>query len=269
MTKFITSSTQIIFQSTLINTDEQKTIQVQYFNGSEHILNMGVKCEVIDSETIKYSPLFETTYIDEITHTNQRNPLLSNFDIEGSIYVKYNQQNKYPSKVTLKDISVITPESKNSLQGSLTCENNEIKGDASLTTNKININMNGFISKNYPNYKSGGTLVMNAQNKEPSLLADENNNYDEYEPTSKIITLLNKIKILDLSMFHELNVESPYLFLSNNRLIYNNDHYDVNGNFLIKDDELTMNGNISASNIFDLKLNGKIFEEINREQISK
>lgn len=267
MTKFITPSSQIVLQNTLINTDDQKTIYIQYSDGSQHIFNMGVKCEAIDNETIKYSPIFETTYFDEITHTSQEHPLLQNFNIEGSIYIKYNNENKYPSKITLKDIDVNIAKSKHSLQGSLTYENNDIKGDASLTTNGIDINMNGFISKNYPNYITGGTfnVVRNIQKEKPLLIDenDENDENDDYESTSKIIDLLNKFKILNISMYHELNMESPYMFLSNNHLIYDNDYFDLNGKFLIKNDELTIHGNISTSNIFDMILNGKNFEVIN------
>lgn len=266
VTKFKTPSTKIILQSTLVNTDKQKTIEVLYLDDSKHIFKIGVKCEEMDSETIKYSPIFETGYSNKMKTTIEKHPLIPHFDVKGSIFVKRNMVSQnisiYPRKVSLKDISIITPESKHSLQGSLTFDNNEIKGDASINTNGININMNGFISKNYPNYKTSGNfnMVRNEKSGDPLLLIDVN---DDYEPKrSKIIALLNTIKTLSFSMSHELNIESPYVFLSNNHLQCNDDHFDVNSDILFENNELTMHGKMATSNLFDLILNGKNFYDI-------
>lgn len=236
-------------------------VKINYINGSKHILNIGVNCEKVDSVTMKYSPVFVAAYsTEENTNAVEKHPYLPIFDLEGHVLVKSNGgfENTYPSKLTLKDIAIITPNSKHSLQGSVALENNELKGDVYLTVGGVIVNMNGYIYVDHPVYKMGGTIDM-TRNKHVgrrSLLTDAN---DEYEPTSKLITLLYKINTLNLLTAHELHVEQPYKFITNNHIILDNDHAEINNDILIDNGELTMQGNFSTSNLLDLVLYGENF----------
>lgn len=260
VTEFRTPSSKIVLQSTLVDKDDQKFIIVKYTDGSEYDFILGTKSEDVDSETTIYSPKFEVLYSEKVNKNKNNRKLDTIFDTEGSVLVKRNTdpQISYPSKVTLKDLAFVTPESKHSLEGSLTYEDNELKGDSSLTTGRVTVNMNGFISGNRPIYKIGGELNMitNDESVEKSLMADGSDGFDD-EPISKFATSLQKIKNLKMSTFQELHIESPYAFVTNNHILWDNDHFELNGHFLIENKELTMKGNMSTSNLLDSALNGE------------
>lgn len=250
-----TPSSKVILQSILVNSDAQKTIEVQYLDGAKYVFNLGVKCEKVDQETNKYFPIFETGYSTNISTKTTRHPSLPNFDIEGYVLVKrnMNSNSKFPSKFTLQDMAVVTPSNKHSLRGTWTFENNKATGEANLTTYGVTFNMYGLISGEYPVYKSIGELdvIKNKPSQERSL-----SNYGN-EPVSKFEDLLHKIKPVSIHTSQEIHIKAPYVFLSNNYVIWNDGHFKLNGDFLIENKGLTMHGNISFADILDSVLNGK------------
>lgn len=262
--EYRTPSNKIVLKSKFVNSDEEKMLKFHYIEGSKHMFNIGVKSEKIDSVTRKYSPVFEAAYSAGPNHKIEKHPHFPIFDIEGSFIVKSNEdsQNTYPSKLTLKDIAIVTPNSKHSLQGSVSLENNELKGDACLNAGGVTVNTNGYIYIDHPVYKIGGTIDMirNEQDGEQLLLTDET---DEYQPNSKLMALLYSVNTINLSMAQELHVEQPYKFISNNHLLWDKDHAEINSDILIDDGALTMYGNISTSNILDFVLDGENFDCIN------
>lgn len=262
--EYKTPSNKIILKSTLVNSDEEKIIKIHYTHGSKHIFNIGVKCEKIDNVTMKYSPVFEAAYSSESKDKVEKHPDFPVFDIKGSFIVKSNEDSEstYPKKLILKDIAIVTSKSKHSLQGSISLENNELKGDACLTVGRVTIKTNGYIYVKYPVYKIDGTIDMIRDEHvgEQLLLTDE---IDEYSPTSKLMDLIYSVNTLNLSMTQELHVENPYKFISNNFLLWDKDHAEINSDILIDDGALTMHGNIFTSNILDSVLNGKNFDCIN------
>lgn len=262
VTEFRTPFSKVVLKSTLVDTDDQKFIKVKYLDGSEYNFILGIKSEDIDNETIKYSPKFEVLHSKKVNKKNNNQMLDTIFDTEGSVLVKRNADPEisYPSKVTLKDLAFVTPESKHSLQGSLTFEDNELKGDSSLTTGRVTINMNGFISEHHPTYKIGWELDMirNDESGEQSLMIDESDGFDD-EPISKFAALLQKVKSLKMFTLQELHIDSPYAFVTNNHVLWDDDNLTLNGRFLIENKELTMKGNISTSNLLDSALNSEYF----------
>ncbi|XP_026815483.1 apolipophorins [Rhopalosiphum maidis] len=258
LAEFKTPFTKKILQGTLVNSDEQKTIEVKYIDGSQHIFNAGVKCETVDAETIKYSPIFEAKYSTEVSTKKHRHHLLPVFDIEGYVLVKHNTnpESNYPTKLTLRDIAVVTTKSRHSLQGSFTFENNEISGDVSLTANSLTINMKGLLSGDYPIFKMNLHLDM-TRNEQANQQLETDESYDN-KPTSKFIALLRKVKTLNLLTSHELHIEAPYVFLSNHYIRLDDDYLEANCDILIENNEPTIHGNISASNVLDLAFNGNI-----------
>lgn len=256
--EFKTPFTKIILQGTLVDSDEQKTIEVKYIDGSQHILSTGVKCEQVDSETMKYSPMFEAKYSTEVSDKTHKHHLLSLFDIEGYVLVQRNMnpESHYPTKLTLRDIAVVTTKSRHSLQGSFTFENNEVLGDVSLTANSLAIKMNGLLSGNYPVFKLDFNLDM-TRNEQPDQQLETDESYDN-RPNSKFVALLYKVKTLNLLTSHELHIKSPYVYISNNHIHLDDDYLEANCDILIENSEPTIHGNISASNFLDVAFNANI-----------
>lgn len=257
--EFKTPFTKIILQGTLVDSDEQKTIEVKYIDGSQHILSTGVKCEQVDSETMKYSPIFEAKYSTEMSDKTHKHHILSLFDIEGYVLVQRNMnpESHYPTKLTLRDIAVVTTKSRHSLQGSFTFENNEVLGDVSLTANSLAIKMNGLLSGNYPIFKLDFNLDM-TRNEQPDQQLETDESYDN-RPNSKFVALLYKVKTLNLLTSHELHIKSPYVYISNNHIRLDDDYLEANCDILIENSEPTIHGRISASNFLDVAFNGKHF----------
>jgi len=261
LAEFKTPFTKKILQGTLVDSDEQKTIEVKYIDGSQHIFSAGVKCEEIDTETMKYSPIFEAKYSTEGSTTKHRHHLVPMFDIEGNVLVKRNTnpESNYPSKLTLRDVSFVTPESRHSLQGSLTFENNEVLGDVSLTANSVTINMNGLLSGDSPIFKLDLKLDMtrNEQAKQQLLETDESN---DYKSISKLVALLNKVKTLNVLTSQELHIGAPYVLLSKNHILWDDDYFEANCDVLFENDELTTHGYIMTSNLLDMTFNGEHYD---------
>lgn len=264
LAEFKTPFTKKILQGTLVDSNEQKTIEIKYIDGSQHIFNAGVKCEKVDDETIKYSPIFEAKYSTGVNTKKHRHHLIPAFDIEGYVLVKHNNTNpesNYPTKLTLRDIAVVTTKSRHSLQGSFTFENNEILGDVSLTANSLTINMEGLLSGDYPIFKMNLNLNM-TKNEQADQQLETDESYDD-KPSSKFVALLRKVKTLNLLTSHELHIEAPYVFLSKHYIRLDDDYLEANCDILIENNEPTIYGNISASNVLDLAFNGKQFYGIN------
>jgi len=264
VTKLKTPLTEIILQSTLVNSDEEKTLQIKYMDGSQYIFNIGAKCEKVDGETMKYMPVFDAAYSTEMSTRNGPHSFVSVVDFEGYVLVKHDgdSPNAYPSELTLKDLAVTISDCKHSLQGSVSLENNELKGDGYLTSGRTNIRMNGYIGGYYPAYKMGGTL--NLTRNEPArqqLLIDEG---DNYVSNSKFMDLLYKVKSLNLFTAQELYIESPYALLTDNQILWDNDHFKIFSDIHFENDALNMYGSISTSNLLDLVLNGENFNCINK-----
>lgn len=255
--EFRTPFSLVVLQSVLVNSDTQKTIEVEYLDGTKYVFNLGIKCEKVDKETNKYFPVFETEYSTDINTKPTRYPGLPNFDIEGYVLVKrnVNSNSTLPSKFTLQDMAVITPNNKHSLQGTWTFDDNKATGMANLTTYGVKFDMYGLISGEYPVYKMIGVLdvIKNKPSQERSL-----SNYDN-EPDSKFVDLLHKIKPMNIYTSQEIHVKAPYLFISNNYVLWNDGHFELNGDFLIENNSLTMHGNIISNNLFNSTLNGKTF----------
>jgi len=216
----------------------------------------------VDAETIKYSPILEAKYSTELNTTTHSHHLVPTFDIQGCVLVKRNtnSESNYPSKLTLRDLAVVTSYGRHALQGSLTFENNKVLGDVSLIANSVTINMYGFLSGDYPILKLDLKLDMtrNEQAKQ-RLLLDSDENYD-YEPTSKFVALLNKVKTLNLLTSQELHIEAPYIFLSNNHIRWDDDYFEANCDVLFKNSELTTHGYIMTSNLLDMSFIGENFD---------
>lgn len=259
LAQFKTPFTKVILQGTLVNSDEQKTIEVQYIDGSQYSFNAGVKREYMDTETIKYLPILEAKYHTGVNSKNQKHNLPT-FDIEGYILVKrnLNSESKFPSKLTLRDIAVVTSNSKHSIQGSITFENNKVLGEASLTTGGVNININGLLSGDYPILKLDGNVDMTRNVQAGHQL--QNGEISDYKPMSKVVALLYKIRTLNLYTSQELHIEAPYLLLSTNHIRWDDDYIEANCDILIENQELTMHGNVSTSNLLDMALNGEYFD---------
>ncbi|XP_060861024.1 apolipophorins isoform X2 [Metopolophium dirhodum] len=259
LAEFKTPFTKKILQGTLVDSDEQKTIEVKYIDGSQHVFSAGVKCEEVDSETMKYSPIFEAKYSTEGSTKKHRHHLVPMFDIEGNILVKRNtnSESNYPSKLTLRDVAIVTPENRHSLQGSLTFENNEVLGDVRLTANSVTINMNGFLSGDNPVFKLDLNLNMtrDEQAKQQLLEIDESN---DYKPMSKFVALLYKVKTLNVLTSQELHMEAPYVFLSKNHIFWDDDYFEANCDVLFENSELTTHGYIMTSNLLDMTFNANI-----------
>lgn len=252
-----TPSNKINLLSTFVHSDKQNTIEVKYLDGSEHVLRMGVKYDQLNSDTTKYSPLFEVAYSEKVNGDKVRHPLVPIFDIEGSFLVK-RSANAYPSTVTLQDIAVITPNNKHSLQGELTLENNQVAGKTTVTTNGVTIDMHGSVGGNYPIYKMDGVLQMIRNgNIATRSLADES---DSYEPTSKLITFLRNVKNFNIAVTKELHVESPYVYKSDHRVNWEDGYLEIINDVLIENNELTALGSVSASGILNNVLNGECFD---------
>lgn len=258
LAEFKTPFNKVILQGTFVNTDKQKTIEVKYINGSQHIFSAGVKSEEVDTETTKYWPIFEAKYSTDVSTEKQRHHLLPAFDIEGYVLVKRNanSESNYPSKLTLRDIAVVTANSTHSLQGSFTFENNEVLGDVSLTANSVTINMNGLLSGNYPIFKLDLNLDMTRNGQTNQQLLETDENYD-YKPISKFVALLYKVKTLNLLISKELHIEAPYVFLSKNHIYWDSDYFESSCDMLIENRELTMHGKMSTSNLLDTAFNGE------------
>jgi len=261
LAEFKTPFTKKILQGTLVDSDEQKTIEVKYIDGSQHIFSIGVKCEEVDSETMKYSPIFEAKYSTKVNSNKRRHYLVPMFDIEGNIFVKRNTspESNYPSKLTLRDVAIVTPENRHSLQGSLTFENNEVLGDVRLTANSVTINMNGLLSGDNPVFKLDLKLNMtrNEQAEQQLLETDDNN---DYKPISKFVALLYKVKTLNVLTSHELHMEAPYVFLSKNHIFWDDDYFEANCDVLFENSELTTHGYIMTSNLLDMAFNGEHYD---------
>jgi len=261
LAEFKTPFTKKILQGTLVDSDEQKTIEVKYIDGSQHIFSIGVKCEEVDSETMKYSPIFEAKYSTKVNSKKRRHYLVPMFDIEGNIFVKRNtsSESNYPSKLTLRDVAIVTPENRHSLQGSLTFENNEVLGDVRLTANSVTINMNGLLSGDNPVFKLDLKLNMtrNEQAEQQLLETDDNN---DYKPISKFVALLYKVKTLNVLTSHELHMEAPYVFLSKNHIFWDDDYFEANCDVLFENSELTTHGYIMTSNLLDMAFNGEHYD---------
>jgi len=257
--EFKTPFARRILQGTLVDSDEQKTIEVKYIDGSQHILSTGVKCEQVDSDTMKYSPIFEAKYSTEVNDKTHKHHLSSLFDVEGYVLVQRNMnpESNYPTKLTLRDIAVVTTKSRHSLQGSFTFENNEVLGDVSLTANSLAIKMNGLLSGNYPIFKLDFNLDM-TRNEQSDQQLETDENYDNI-PNSKFVVLLYKVKTLNLLTSHELHIKSPFVYISNNHIRLDDDYLEVNCDVLIENSETTIHGNILASNFLDVAFNGKYF----------
>jgi len=262
LAEFKTPFTKKIIQGTLVDSDEQKTIEVKYIDGSQHMFSAGVKCEEVDAETMQYSPIFEARYSTEMsTKKHKHHHLVPKFDIEGNILVKRNtnSESNYPSKLTLRDLAIVTPESRHSLQGSLIFENNEVLGDVSLAANSVTINMNGLLSGDYPIFKLDLKLDMtrNEQAKQQLLETDESN---DYKPMSKFVALLNKVKNFNVLTSQELHIEAPYVFLSKNHIFWDGDYFEANCDVLFENSELTTHGYIMTSNLLDMAFNGEHYD---------
>lgn len=269
LAEFKTPSSNITLESTIVDTDKQKTIAIQYTGGSEYSLNLGVKSEEADDDMTKYSPVFEIEQKDQASTQKDLQPSQPIIKVEGYVLVKFNDSSpvEYPSKIALKDIAFVTSKNKHSLQGSLSVDNNEIKGESSLSTSGITINTQGYLNGNHPNYKASGSFGMvrsmsgleSSGEQQRSLVLDDES--EPYQPNSKLFALLYKIKTLNMSTSQELHVSSPYKFISNNQILWNDDHFEMGGDIQVKDNELTMYGNLSTSNLFDLALNGENFNQ--------
>lgn len=255
--QYKTPSSKVVLQSTLVNSETQKTIEVQYLNGAKYVFNLGVKCEKVDKETNKYYPVFETGYATDVSTKTTKQGILPNFGIEGYLLVKHNANSNsiFPSKFTLQDIAVVTPSNKHSIRGTWTFEDNKASGEANLTTYGVTFNIHGLISGEYPVYKAIGALdvIKNKPSQERSL-----SNYDN-GPVSKFVDLLHTIKPVNIYTSQEIHIKAPYIFLSNNYVIWDEGDLKLNGDFHIDNNGLTMNGNISFTNIYDSVLNGKTF----------
>lgn len=260
--EFKTPLTKKILQATLVDSNEQKTIEVKYIDGSQHIFSAGVKCKEMDSETIKYSPIFEAKYSTDMSTTKQRHHLVPKFDVEGYVLVKrnVNSDNNYPSKLTLRNVAIVTDESRHSLQGSLTFENKKILGDVILTANSVTITMNGLLSGDYPLFKSDLKLdITRNEQANQQLLLETDESYG-YKPMSKFVALLNKVKNLNLLTSQEFHIETPYVFLSNNSIRWDDGYFEANCDVLFENSELTTHGYIMTSNLLDTSFNGEHFD---------
>lgn len=258
LAEFKTPFIKTIIQGTLVDSDEQKSIEIKYIDGSQHIFSAGVKCEEVDDETMKYSPIFEAKYSTKVNSKKHRHYLVPKFDIEGNILVKRNKisESNYPSKLTLSDIAIVTTESRHSLQGSITFENNEVLGDVSLTANSVTINMNGLLGGDDPIFKLDLNLDMtrNEQAKQQLLETDESN---DYRPMSKFLALLYKVKTLNVIISQELHIEAPYIFLSKNEIFWDNDYFKANCDVLFENNELTTHVYLMTTDLLDMAFNGK------------
>lgn len=275
--KYKTPSTEIALQCALINTDLKKTIEVKYANGYEHIIKIGLEGETVDENTIKYTPILKAMYAEHIKGEKEKNPYVPDIDIEGYITVKQDVVTQksitkrsldYPSedsinpKTVLYDIAAVTNNGKHVLNGFYTLRNKDIEVQNSLHTNEVNFKHYGYLSKDYPKYKLISKLDIIKD--EPSILNLLTGNSDEYQPDSKLVKLLYKIKTLNIGTDQELHVETPYVLKSTNQIYWDkNDYMELNGDVLVENDELTMFANISATNVLDLALNGENIDLIN------
>lgn len=270
--KYKTPSSEIALQCVLVNSDLKKTIEVKYANGCEHIFKIGLEGETVDEYTIKYTPILKAMYAEQIKGEMEKNPYVPNMDIEGYITVKQNVDTQkfiakrsldYPNenfikpKTFLYDIAAVTNNGKHLLNGSLILRNKDIEAQNSLYINEVNFNHYGYLSGDYPAYKLVSKLdVTKDEQSTPDL--PSGNSDDEYRPESKFVNQLYKIKTLKIATDQELHVESPYVFKSANQIVWDkNDYMELNGDVLVENDELTMYGNISTTDLFDLSLNGE------------
>lgn len=255
----MTPSGKTIVGGKLIDTDSEKAVEFQYVDGAAHVFNVGYKQETVDEDTVRYSPIFVAAYSAEGTTDGPKtkHPLVPVLDVQGYALVKrfVDSEIAYPSMVTLRDIAIVTPEGRHSLQGSMTVVDDVFTGNARLTTGKVSVDLDGVVGGSYPDYKLTGTV--NVLNAEPSATTIDDG-ADDYEQTSKFANALNSVKSLNLRLNQELRVESPYRFVSNNRLQWDDDNLEINGDFLIdENDEFTMYGNVSTTGLLDLMLNGE------------
>lgn len=257
--EFRTQSSKINLLSTLVHSDKQNTVEVRYLDGSEHVLRMGVVYDQLDSETTKYSPLFEVRYSTVANGDKTKYPLVPLFYLEGSFLVK-RSANSYPSTVTLKDIAVVTPNNKHALQGEIAFENDHAVGKASVTTSGVTFDMHGSVSGNYPVYKVDGTIVMtrNEPRAKRALTAQS----DDYEPTFRLVDFLRHVKTFTMATTKEFHVVSPYVYKTVNRVAWDNGHVEINNDILFKDNELTAFVSLSSSGIKDSVLDGERFDQI-------
>jgi len=257
LAEFKTPSIKKIIQGTLVDSDKQKTIEIKCIDGSQHIFRAGVKCEKVDSETIKYTPIFEAKFSTKVNAKKHRHYLVPKFDLKGDIFVtrNTNPDSNYPSKLTLKDVAIVTTESRHSLQGLITFKNNEVLGDVSLTANSVTIYMNGLLSGDDPKYKLVFNLDMtrNEQANQQLLETDESND----RPMSKLLALLYKVKILNIIISQELHIEAPYKFLSKNEINWDDDYFKANCEVLFENNELTSRVYMNTTDLLDVAFNGK------------
>lgn len=254
--QFITPSSKLGFQSTITDTDEQKTLEIQCSDGTQHFFTVGVKCEHENDDVTKFYPIFEAEYSKEVKGVRSKHPRLPIFDIEGYVLLQRNLDLQESSKYSLKDMALVTPECKHSLQGSITVEDNGISGDTSFSNGKVTVKTNGFIMADSTVFKLGGKINLN-KNKdvERALVTDEND--DEYEANSKFLALLHRVKSFNASTYQELHTTPPYAFISNNYVRWDDDHFELHGDILMKNEGLQMTGSISTSNLLDLVLDGE------------
>lgn len=271
---FKTPSTLIVLQSALINSDLKKLIEIKFKNNDrEHMFKFGFKGEVMDKYTTKYIPIYEAMYAKQYEEEIEKNP---NINIEGYIIVKQNvdtnsiakrsmdsqSENVIKSKTLLYDVAAITNKGKHSISGSLMLQNNKIEVHHSLNTDRVNFKYYGYFSRNNPIYKLVSTLNM-IKNK-PDVKELQFDNSDVYQPVSKLVKLLYKVKTLNIASDYELHIGSPYVYKITNRIDWDKkDHLELNVDILIKDGELKMFGNVVTTNLLDLVLNGENTDLIN------
>ncbi|VVC28237.1 Vitellinogen, open beta-sheet,von Willebrand factor, type D domain,Lipid transport protein, N- [Cinara cedri] len=271
-----TPSSEIILQSIFINLDLKKIIEIKYVNGSEHLIKFGLEGEVVDKDTTRYIPIYEALYAKQINAEKEKNPYLSNIEIEGNIIVQRNIDSESvsmksvakrsvdyqsgnsnnPTKL-LYDVAAVTNKGTHSLKGSLTIQNNDIEAHSCLTTDRVTLTYYGYLSGEYPIFKLISTLNMIKHKHGLEELPSDNS--DVYQPESELIKLLYRIQTLNIATNQLLRVESPYIFKSTNRIVWDDkDYFEINGDILIENDEFTMLGNISTTDLLDLVLNANI-----------
>lgn len=251
----MTPSNKVNFQGVLVNSNEQKIVEVKFSAGSEHIFVVGVKCKEENANTMRYSPVFKAEYSEEEHSEKSQHPLIPAFDLKGHVLVQRNLDSQGSSKYSLRDIAVVTPKSTKSVNGMLTVEDKEIVGNFNMSTGAVTIETNGFIKVNNPIYKMGGDLVFIRSEEIEDVSSTDDN--DEFEPNSDFVTLLYKVKSFKVFVSNELHIGSPYVFISNNRALWDDDHAEINCDLQIGKDTFQMIGNVSTTNLLDLALNGK------------
>lgn len=255
-----TESNNIVLQSKLVNSDQQKAIEIKYTDGSYYVFYVGAKYEELDGEITKYTPMLDVAYSTKKGTRDQPLSFVPIVRSQGYILVQHqydgDSQRAYPSKLTLKDLAVITSDRKHSLEGSVSLENNELKGNGHLITGRTNIEMNGYVGGHFPTYTIGGTINM--------IRSEPDNDSDDYAPNSKFMDFLYKLKTLNIFTAQQLRIKSPYALVTDNKIQWDNGDFKMSGDMHFEDDAFTMYGKISTFNFFDLILNGEKFYSINK-----